>query len=183
MISRDSLRWAVIIVAWTFSLSMVLSFASGQALEGVGYVPAALILLTIILLGIVADLIGLAVATASEKPFHSMSSRRVHGATQALWLLRHAEKVASVCNDMVGDITGIITGALSAVIASRVASDLSVSFIAAQLVAASLAASLTVGGKALGKSIALRHNTQIVFRLGRIMHVFSRRGKRTEKSR
>ena len=171
-------RWAGTIVVWTFLISMGLSFASSKALEDVGYLSAVLLLLFFVLIGIVFDIIGLAVATASEKPFHSMSSRRVTGAPHALWLLRRAEKVSSFCNDVVGDVSGIITGATAAVLAARAAVDIAVSPVIAQLVVASLAAALSVGGKALGKGLALHHNTQIVHWLGRVLYLLSRIWKR-----
>ena len=182
-IRRVHVRWAAKILLWTFVITIALSASSTEVLGSVGFLPAAFIMVVFILLGVVFDIIGLAVATAVEKPFHSMSARRVDGAVQALWLLRRAEKVSSVCNDMVGDICGIVTGATSVVLASRVASDLAISIVVTQLTAAALAAALTVGGKSLGKVLALRHNTRIVHRLGRIILAFSKIGKTREKQK
>jgi len=181
LLRRTDWRWAGTIVVWTFLISMGLSFVSSKALEDVGYLAASLLLLFFVLIGIVFDIIGLAVATASEKPFHSMSSRRVTGARHALWLLRRAEEVSSFCNDVVGDVSGIITGATAAVLAVNVAFDLDISFVVTQLVVAALAAAMSVGGKALGKRFAMNHNTQIVHWLGRMMYAGSRLWKRKKK--
>ena len=60
----------------------------------------------------------MAVATANEKPFHSMASRKVPGALEAIRLLRNAERVSSICNDVVGDICGVVSGSASATIAT-----------------------------------------------------------------
>ena len=89
---------------------------------------AFLILLAIILIGIIFDIIGMAVATADEKPFHSMASRKVAGASDAIKLLRNAERVSSICNDVVGDICGVVSGSASATIAALIVS-LSICFL------------------------------------------------------
>ena len=81
-----------------------MSLCSGAVLEDAGYVSATLILLLFILLGIMFDIIGVAVTAANPKPFNSMAAHRVKGAKEALYLIRNAEKVASFCNDVVGDI-------------------------------------------------------------------------------
>ncbi|MDY2557060.1 MAG: Mg2+ and Co2+ transporter CorB, partial [Candidatus Faecousia sp.] len=121
------------------------------------------------------DIIGMAVATASEKPFHSMAARKVPGAQEAIRLLRNAERVSSICNDVVGDICGVVSGAASATIAARVLSHMTFSL--PQLVTlamSALVAGLTVGGKAVGKTIAIGSCTEIVYLVGRILAAFGR---------
>lgn len=174
LLRKQDVRWAVTILAWTFALSMGLSATSSKTLEGVGYGVAFLVLLLFVFLGILFDIIGIGVATASEKPFHSMSSRRVSGAQEALWLIRRADKVSNFCNDVVGDICGIISGTTSAVIAVRIAGDFSFSLTVTQLIVSGLVAAVTVGGKAICKGIAMNHNVPIVHFLGRILRVFFR---------
>ena len=83
--------------------------------------------------------------------------------------------MASFCNDMLGDICGILSGAMAIVIAARAAADLSISPVVFQMITAALVAALTVGGKSLGKGLAMKHNTQIVHGLGRLMYTFSRK--------
>ena len=107
---RVNLRWAVIMLGWSFVLSVLFTVISDTALKGVGYIAAFLILGAFILVGIIFDILGVAATSASEKPFHAMASRRVNGSKEALWLIRNAEKVSSFCNDVVGDISGIISG-------------------------------------------------------------------------
>jgi Mg2+/Co2+ transporter CorB len=86
---------------------------------------AFVVLAVFVFVGIVFDIIGVAVTSASPKPFHSMASHREAGAAEALTLLRNAEKVSSFCNDVVGDISGIISGTTAAIIAARLMEDLS----------------------------------------------------------
>ena len=72
---------------------------------------AFLLLFFIVALGILFDMVGVAVTAADEKPFHAMAAKKVPGAGKAIWLLRNADKVASFCNDVVGDSFGRHRGA------------------------------------------------------------------------
>ena len=109
-------RWVVRVFLIAVSLSAAMSLCSGALLEDAGYLVATLILLLFILLGILFDIIGVAVTAANPKPFNSMAAHRVKGAKEALNLIRNAEKVASFCNDVVGDICGIVSGSTATVI-------------------------------------------------------------------
>ena len=103
-------RWVIRVFLIAVALSAAMSLCSGALLEDAGYVVATLILLLFIALGILFDIIGVAVTAANPKPFNSMAAHRVKGAKEALYLIRNAEKVASFCNDVVGDICGIVSG-------------------------------------------------------------------------
>ena len=132
---------------------------------------AFLILLVIILVGILFDVIGMAVATADEKPFHSMAARKVTGAHEAIALLRNAERVSSICNDVVGDICGVVSGSASATIAVQILSHFEFTWPQMiSLLMSALAAGLTVGGKAIGKTFAINSCTTIVHTVGKLIH-------------
>ncbi len=178
----ESLKWAVTVVVWTFVISIAFSFASNKALEKASLPLAFVILLIFIVLGILFDVFGLATATASEKPFHSMAARRVPGSQEALWLLRRADRVSSFCNDVVGDICGIISGATSAAIAVMIISAQGQGEnVLPSLIVSGVVAALTIGGKAFCKGVAMGYNVQIVHGIGRVLHVFSLFGKRKKK--
>ena len=132
---------------------------------------AFLILLAIVLLGIIFDIVGVAVTSADEKPFHSMAARKVPGSVEAIRLLRSAERVSSICNDVVGDICGVVSGSASATIAAQVlrAFDFSLPQIVTLLMSA-LVAALTVGGKAVGKTFAINSCTEIVSGVGKLLY-------------
>ena len=115
-----TIRWVVTIFLVTIVISGTISFISDEVMSKSGIFTAFLILLTIIFIGIVFDIIGMAVATADEKPFHSMAARKVYGAQASIRLLRNAERVSSICNDVVGDICGVVSGSASATIAALV---------------------------------------------------------------
>lgn len=174
-------RWAVQVFFIAVALSAVLSFASDRALDGAGVIVAFVVLLAFILLGIFFDVIGVAVTAADEKPFHSMAAHKTPGAREALGLIRKADKVSSMCNDVVGDICGIISGSTAAVIVTQIQLAFQLPAAAVMVVSllvTALASGLTIGGKALGKSFAIARSTAVLQLVGRFLHLFSREKKR-----
>ncbi len=182
--SNGSLRWIITIFFTTIVLSSTISFFSSTVLEKAGLVEAFLVLLLIVLLGIVFDIIGVAVMSADEKPFHSMAAKKVPGASEALRLLRNAEKVSNFCNDVIGDICGVVSGSASAVVAVRALSSLN-SETASQLLMSALVAAVTISGKACGKNIAMSRATQIVTLVSKPIYYIKSlfRRKKTRKKR
>ena len=166
-------KWIVLIFLSTMFISAVMSFVSSNLLEGSTLVVSFFILVCIIFIGIVFDIIGVAVTAADEAPFHSMASRKIPEAVDALRLIRNAERVSSFCNDVIGDICGVISGSASAVIAVRVLLLRPGSKEAVlNLILSALVAGLTVGGKAFGKTIALQSSIQVVRIAARVLHFF-----------
>lgn len=167
---RAATRWALTIFLVTIVVSATISFASGEVMARSSMAVAFLILLIIVAVGILFDIVGVAVTSADEKPFHSMASRRVPGAKEAIRLLRNAGRVSSICNDVIGDICGVVSGAASATIAARALTYIDFSWPqAVSLGMSALVAGLTVGGKAVGKTVAIRSCTEIVFLVGKII--------------
>ena len=170
-------RWAVQVFCISVVLSGALSFASGEVLEGAGLALAFAVLAAFIVLGIVFDIIGVAVTAADEKPFHSMAAHRTPGAKEALGLIRQASKVSSFCNDVVGDICGIISGSTAAVIVVRLQSAFSLRSALISLAVTALVSGLTIGGKAMGKAFAIDKSTAVLQLVGRALHLFSGKKK------
>lgn len=102
---------------WFYPLVSVLSDA---LVSGVSTFVATLLLLTIIAIGIVFDIIGIAVTAAEVKGFHAMGANRVPSADYAIALIRNADKVSNFCNDVIGDICGIVSGAVGTMIVFRI---------------------------------------------------------------
>ena len=168
---NKNIKWVITIFLVTIVISGTISLLSDLVMEGSNIVVAFAILLAIIFVGIVFDIIGMAVATADEKPFQSMASRKVPGAQESIRLLRNAERVSSICNDVVGDICGVVSGSASATIAVQVISNFEFTWPQViSLVMSSLAAGLTVGGKAIGKTFAVNSCTKIVHGVGRLIY-------------
>lgn len=167
------IRWAVTIFLITIFISGLISLISDEVMASSCLGVAFLILFVIIFVGIIFDIIGMAVATAEEKPFHSMAARKVPGAQEAIRLLRNAERVSSICNDVVGDICGVVSGSASATIASLILAHVELDWPRGiGLLMSALAAGLTVGGKAVGKTIAVNSATEIVHTVGKILWAF-----------
>ena len=168
---NKTIRWVVTIFLVTIVISGTISFISDEVMSRSSIVSAFLILLAIILIGIIFDIIGMAVATADEKPFHSMAARKVPGAQAAIRLLRNAERVSSICNDVVGDICGVVSGSASATIAVLILQNMEFGWPRMiSLLMSAFCAGLTVGGKAIGKTFAVNSATEIVHAVGRIVY-------------
>lgn len=177
-----TIKWVVTIFFVTIMISGIISLVSDEVMANSSVAIAFVILLAIIFLGILFDIIGMAVATADEKPFHSMASRKVPGAQEAIRLLRNAERVSSICNDVVGDICGVVSGSASATIAALILANVDVGWPRGiSLAMSALVAGLTVGGKAIGKTIAVNSCTGIVHMVGKGIHALNRLTKQKNK--
>src|SRR5690606_29645414 len=136
---------------------------------------ALLAILFIIFIGVIFDIIGIAVAAAEEVPFLSMASKKIKGANQALILIRNASQVSSFCNDVVGDICGILSGSAGTILVAKLVitgKSLDETFLS--IVISSLIAALTVGGKAFGKSFAMENSQKILLYVGRVLYLFDK---------
>lgn len=177
-----TIQWVVTVFFTTLVVSGLIGLVSDEVMASSSLPVAFGILLFIVLLGIVFDIIGMAVASADEKPFHSMAARKVPGAQEAIRLLRNAERVSSICNDVVGDICGVVSGSASATIAALILTHVDTAWPrGVSLVMSSLVAGLTVGGKAIGKTFAVSSCTQIVHMVGRILSAWNRLKKKKSK--
>lgn len=170
---NKAIRWVVTIFIVTIFVSGLISLASEELMANSSVGVAFLILFAIVLIGIIFDVIGMAVASAEEKPFHSMAARKVPGALEAIALLRNAERVSSICNDVVGDICGVVSGSAAATISAQILYNFEFSWPRLiSLLMSALVAGMTVGGKAIGKRFAINSCTFIVHTVGRVIYRF-----------
>jgi len=163
-------RWPLTAFGLAVSLSAVLSFGSSSALNGSGWIVAVVVLVVFIALGIVFDMIGVAVTAADPSPFHSMAAHKEKGGKEAIRLLNNADHVSSFCNDVVGDICGIVSGTTAAVIVVELQKAFTVPVLAISIGVTALISGLTIGGKALGKKAAINDCTRVVYRVARILN-------------
>lgn len=161
---KPDYKWIIGIIIWTFIISGSITLISETMLSKVNIYIAFIILVLIISVGILFDIIGVAVTAADETPFHSMASKKVHGARKAVTLIRNADKVSNFCNDVIGDVCGVVSGGTGAVIVTKIMSSTSIKegLILTVVISAAIA-SLTVGGKALGKNYAISQSNNIVY--------------------
>jgi hypothetical protein len=167
-------KWVMHITLATFLITMIVSTTTDLLMENASILFATLVVLTIVLTGILFDTVGTAVAAGNPKPFHGMAAAKVPSAKYSLLLLKHASKVSNFFNDVIGDIAGVISGAGSAVIVLKVvASEMSfINQTYLSVLLSCLVASLTVGGKALGKDIAINYSKEVVHITGKFMWFF-----------
>jgi len=167
-------RWIFIITISSFIISFLFSLISETILPGVNIALGIIVVLVFILIGVIFDMIGVAVTTASEAPFHSMASQKVKGATLAIKMIKNASKLASFFNDVIGDICGIISGSAGVTIALKISEYLNKSPFLIGLIVTALIASLTIGGKACGKNIALNKSNIILYETAKVISIFKR---------
>ena len=168
---NKTVQWVLTIFLVTILVSALISLISEEVMASSSIIAAFLILFIIVLIGILFDIIGVSVTSANEAPFHAMAARKVPGAKEAINLLRQAEKVSSICNDVVGDICGVVSGSASATIAAQVLHHFDFSWPRLViLVMSALVAGLTVGGKAIGKTFAVNSSNNIVHSVGKLIY-------------
>ena len=172
---NQAIRWVVTIFLVTITITAIISFISEEIMAYSSMLVAFIILIVIVMIGITFDIIGVAVTSANERPFHSMAARKVPGSMEAIRLLRKADRVSSICNDVIGDVCGVVSGSASATIAMQVLQHFEADwehFI--PLMMSSLVAGLTVGGKALCKDFAIKSSTKIVTLTGKVIYLLRR---------
>lgn len=175
-------NWKWVITAFLSSLviSIILSLLSSEVLSVVHIIAAVLILLAFVFLGIIFDIIGLAVATANEKPFNSMAAQRIKAGKTGLALIRKADQVSSFCNDVIGDICGVVSGSAAATVAIRLAQTMGIESLWVNLLLCGLVSAITVGGKAIGKAIGLNYSIEVVTLVAKFIAVFSHNSKKNK---
>ncbi len=171
---QETIKWVITVFLMTIVISGTISLISDELMSRSTIAVAFLILLFIVLIGILFDIVGVAVTSAEERPFHAMAARKVPGARESIRLLRKAERVSSICNDVVGDICGVVSGSASAAIAVQLLNQFEFSWPQViSLLMSALVAGLTVGGKAIGKTFAVNSSNEIVHMVGKVIYRLS----------
>lgn len=119
-------------------------------------------------------MIGVAITAQDETPFHSMASKKVKGSHHSVKLLKNSDKLASICNDVVGDVSGVVSGSAGVLVANTIASNFNLNTTFVVLLTTALIASLTITGKAYGKAIAINNSEKITFRVGKFLNFFKK---------
>ena len=170
-------NWNLIVFILSFSLALLFSFLTNKLSNNASNLIMILLILLVIAIGIIFDMIGVAVLTAKESTFHAMSSKKIKGAKKAVSFKKNADKVSSFCNDVIGDICGIVSGSAGVTIATSLSEKLNTSVLYTGLVITALTAALTIGGKAFFKSIAIKNSNQIVHMTAKVLSIFEKKKK------
>ena len=171
---NSKLKWLLTVLLLSFSLSIVMSLASEGLIPKVNVLIGIIIILLFIFISIIFDMIGVAITAQDETPFHSMASKKIKGSTHSVKLLKNSDKLASICNDVIGDVCGVVSGSAGVLVANSISNNLNVNKSLIVLIITALIASLTITGKAYGKSIAINKSKEITERVGKIVNKFSK---------
>lgn len=169
-------KWVARTTLLTFSLAILFSIVSEALIRKVNVIAALFLLLFIIFIGIFFDAIGVAVAAGDERPFHAMAAAKVPRAKHSIKLIKNAAKVSNFCNDVVGDIVGIVSGTTIGIIVGFFTEyNIPMSwFPAITVITSGFVAALTVGGKAIGKDIAISRSKEVLDLVGMFLYGLSR---------
>ena len=169
---KVDVKWIITIVIIAFIISFGLSFVANSTIPNLSLIFGIIITLLFIFIGILFDIVGVAVTTADEAVFHSMNSRKVKGANVAVKFKKNADKTSSFCCDVIGDICGVISGAAGTTICAILVSKYHTDLLLTGLVITAIISSLTIGGKAIGKSFAINKSDIILYEFAKIVSNF-----------
>lgn len=166
------LVWALKVTVMTFFICVISSMIANLATAKSNFVLAIFMLIFMIVISIIFDSVGVAVASCNYSKFVEKCKCQCELDLEiAKWLSKNAEKVNNICCDVVGDMCGTLSGACGVSIVVNICRSDFNSYIVS-VVVSSIIASLTVGGKAVFKGIALSHSQKIVFLLKKILKFF-----------
>ena len=172
---KSNTKWLITITILAFCISFIFSLISELTLSKVNLIVGIIILILFIAIGIVFDMIGVAVTSTTEQPLHAMSSKKIKGAKKAVSFKKNADKVSSFCNDVIGDICGIISGSAGVTITATISEVYNLDIFWVGLVITSIIASLTIGGKALFKSVAMKNSSKIIYMTAKVLSLFEKK--------
>ena len=168
-------NWILKVFIITFIIAIVFNTSSNIVVDKFdSLIVLTILALLFIIIGIIFDIIGTAVLTANESTFHAKSSKKIKGGKHGVYLIKNSNRIASICNDIIGDICGIVSGSISAMIGILLAYQLDISTVVSLVIISSLVSSLTVGGKAIGKKYAINNSDEIVFLVSKVLTKFKR---------
>ena len=163
-------NWTYKVFFITFMLAAIFT-AITNLFTNVGIIIQSVVIILVILIGIIFDMIGVATLTSKEENFHARASKKIKGAKESITLLKNASVVSSFCNDVVGDVCGIVSGGLTTTLALSISTIYNLNIIVITTVLASFISALTVGGKAIGKNVAIKNSDNIIFWVGKLKSV------------
>lgn len=168
----QNIKYAALVFIATFVIASLMYLFSQLVLSNIESILIGFgLLLLVIFIGILFDIVGTGIAVADASTFRAKASRKLPGAKKSLMLIDNADKVANICNDVIGDICGTVSGGISAALVFVLVSNGGLLELIVSVVFTAVTAALTVGGKALGKNFALQKADSIIWVVGRILDI------------
>lgn len=172
-VNRKNILAALGVAAFSFVVAIIVSLGSEVVVKAVSSLWLSfLFLFCVILVGVLGDMVGTAAMASSMAPFNAKASSKLFGARQAVKLSKNADKVAVFCSDIIGDVSGTVSGAIGASIVVSLNTKINPSAGETVLIGAamtSLIAAIMIGGKAMGKAIAINDANEILFWVAKIL--------------
>lgn len=171
---KNKTKWILTVFILSFILSVIFSGISTAMTENFHTIILVLVILLVIGIGILFDMIGVAVLTCKESNLHAKAAKKMKGAKAAISLIKNSTKVSSICNDVIGDICGIVSGSLGAALTLDIVGVFNTSSVIITMIVTATISSLTVGFKAIFKDIAEKNSDAIVYTSGKILSIFKK---------
>ena len=171
---KNKTKWILTVFILSFILSVIFSGISTAMTENFHTIILVLVILLVIGVGILFDMIGVAVLTCKESNLHAKAAKKMKGAKAAISLIKNSTKVSSICNDVIGDICGIVSGSLGAALTLDIVGVFNASSVIITMLVTATISSLTVGFKAIFKDVAEKNSDAIVYTSGKILSIFKK---------
>lgn len=165
-------NWNIKVFIISFILASLFSYLTNLLSEGASNIIMIVLIVIVIAIGIIFDMIGVAVLSAKESTFHAKSSKKIKGAKEATKLIKSSVYVSNFCNDIIGDVCGIVSGGLGTVLAINLSRYFNPTIVTI-LVSSSISA-LTVTGKAIFKNVAVKKADDIIFIFSKVLSIFKK---------
>ena len=171
---KTDYKWILSVFLLSFFLAMFFTFISETVISNVSLILGIIITLVIVFIGIICDMVGVAISTVQVEPFNAMASKKVREAKTALMLIKNKDKVSSIFCDVVGDVCGVITGSAGAAIIASIIVKSNINILLVSMIIMGLLSTITITGKAVGKNIAMRNSTTIIRTVAKILSIFKK---------
>lgn len=166
--------WVLTISFVAFALSCLFSGLTELFVPKLSAIIGLLVIMIIVIINVLFDMVGVAITAADMAPLNSMAAKRIRGSKLAINLIKNAEKTSAFCNDVIGDVCGIISGSVGVLISSLLANTYNWNVSFTTLLLTAIIAGLTIGGKSIGKSIAINKSDVIVFKFAKFLSIFKK---------
>ena len=87
---KKEINWIYKVFLLSFIFSVIFSGVSTVLVENLNTIALTIILIAVIIIGIIFDMIGVAVLTSEEASLHARASKKIRGAKEAISLLKNS---------------------------------------------------------------------------------------------
>ena len=171
------IKWIIIVTICAFFMSVVFSSGMEIVTNKLSLILGGVLIVCVIIIGVLFDIVGVAITACDIKPFNSMAAKKVRGSKTAIELIKNREKVSAFCNDVVGDVCGVVSGSVGIILAVMISDIIKSQSIIITVMVTAFISAVTIGSKALGKSYAINKSEKIVFRFSKIVSFFKKEAK------